>query len=78
MPPIGKGDVATFDRVIATNLRGAFLVLARAAQQVAAGGRDITVNAVAPGPVGTDLFLTGKGPEQIAELSKLAPLGGFA
>jgi 3-oxoacyl-[acyl-carrier protein] reductase len=43
--------------VIATNLRGAFLVLAQAAQQVAAGGRDITVNAVAPGPVGTDLFL---------------------
>jgi 3-oxoacyl-[acyl-carrier protein] reductase len=32
------------------------------------------VNAVAPGPTGTDLFLTGKTPEQIAELSKLAPL----
>ena len=37
-------------------------------------GRNITVNAVAPGPTGTDLFLTGKTPEQIAELSKLAPL----
>ncbi len=37
-------------------------------------GRNITVNAVAPGPVGTDLFLIGKSPEQIAELSKLAPL----
>ena len=33
------------------------------------------MNAVAPGPTGTDLFLTGKTPEQIAELSKLAPLG---
>lgn len=37
-------------------------------------GRNITVNAVAPGPTGTDLFLTGKTPEQIAQLSKLAPL----
>ncbi len=26
MSPIGKGDVETFDRVIATNLRGAYLV----------------------------------------------------
>lgn len=37
-------------------------------------GRNITVNAVAPGPTGTDLFLDGKTPEQIAQLSKLAPL----
>ena len=37
-------------------------------------GRNITVNAVAPGPTGTDLLLTGKSPEQIAQLSKLAPL----
>src|ERR1700761_725082 len=37
-------------------------------------GRNITVNAVAPGPVGTELFLDGKTPEQIAQLSKLAPL----
>ncbi len=37
-------------------------------------GRKITVNAVAPGPVGTDLFISGKSQEQIAELSKLAPL----
>ncbi len=37
-------------------------------------GRNVTVNAVAPGPTGTDLFLTGKSPEQIAQLSKLAPL----
>jgi 3-oxoacyl-[acyl-carrier protein] reductase len=37
-------------------------------------GRNITVNAVAPGPVGTKLFLTGKSDEQITELAKLAPL----
>jgi NAD(P)-dependent dehydrogenase (short-subunit alcohol dehydrogenase family) len=38
-------------------------------------GRNITVNAVAPGPTGTELFLSGKSPEQIAELAKLAPPG---
>ena len=37
-------------------------------------GRRITVNGVAPGPVGTALFLKGKTPEQVAELGKLAPL----
>lgn len=37
-------------------------------------GRGITVNAVAPGPVGTELFLNGKTPDQIAQLSKVAPL----
>lgn len=37
-------------------------------------GRNITVNAVAPGPTGTDLFLAGKPPELVERLSKLAPL----
>lgn len=37
-------------------------------------GRDITVNAVAPGPTATDLFLTGKTQEQIDHLSKMAPM----
>lgn len=114
LSPIAKGDVETFDKVIATNLRGTFLVLAQAAQHVVSGGRiiafsssvlaksfptygpyiaskagvegmvpvlanelrgkNVTVNAVAPGPVGTELFLDGKTPEQIAQLSKLAPL----
>lgn len=37
-------------------------------------GRKVTVNAVAPGPVATELFLTGKTPEQIDHLSKLNPL----
>jgi 3-oxoacyl-[acyl-carrier protein] reductase len=114
LSPIAKGDVEAFDKVIATNLRGTFLIFAQAAQHVAEGGRiiafsssvlaksfptygpyiaskagveglvpvlanelrgrNITVNAVAPGPTGTDLFLTGKSPEQITQLSKLAPL----
>ena len=34
MLPISGGDVETFDKVIATNLRGSFLVLGRAAQHV--------------------------------------------
>jgi 3-oxoacyl-[acyl-carrier protein] reductase len=114
LSPISKGDVETFDKTIATNLRGTFLVMSQAAQHIAEGGRiivfsssvlaksfptygpyiaskagveglvpvlanelrgsNITVNAVAPGPTGTDLFLNGKTPEQIAQLSKLAPL----
>ncbi|TCV96242.1 3-oxoacyl-[acyl-carrier protein] reductase [Luteibacter rhizovicinus] len=37
-------------------------------------GRQITVNAVAPGPTATDLFLTGKSDELIDRLAKLAPL----
>src|ERR1700685_2468846 len=114
LSPIGKGDAALFDKVIQTNLRGTFLVMAQAAQRMAGGGRiiafsssvrarsfptygpyiaskagveglvhvvanelrgrNVTVNAVAPGPVGTDLFLKGKSEDQIAELRKLAPL----
>ena len=37
-------------------------------------GRSITVNAVAPGPTATDLFLTGKSQEEIDRLSKMPPL----
>lgn len=37
-------------------------------------GRNITVNAVAPGPVATELFLTGKDENQIEHLRKLSPL----
>jgi 3-oxoacyl-[acyl-carrier protein] reductase len=111
---IETGDVNTFDKVIATNLRGTFLVLAQAAKHLTSGGRivalsssvvaksfpaygayiaskagveglvhvlanelrgrNITVNAVAPGPVGTELFLKGKSEALISELAKLAPL----
>ncbi|VWC33578.1 3-ketoacyl-ACP reductase [Burkholderia lata] len=37
-------------------------------------GRSITVNAVAPGPTATDLFLNGKSAELIERLSKMNPL----
>ncbi|MBE71492.1 MAG: 3-ketoacyl-ACP reductase [Thalassospira sp.] len=37
-------------------------------------GRQITVNAVAPGPVATELFLNGKTDEQIANFAKMPPL----
>ena len=37
-------------------------------------GRDITVNAVAPGPTATDLFLDGKAEELIDRMAKMAPL----
>lgn len=37
-------------------------------------GRNITVNALAPGPVATKLFLDGKPQQLIDELAKMAPL----
>jgi 3-oxoacyl-[acyl-carrier protein] reductase len=37
-------------------------------------GRSITVNAVAPGPTATDLFLNGKSPELIDRFAKINPL----
>ena len=37
-------------------------------------GRDVTVNAVAPGPTGTDLFFEGKDEQQIARLADAVPL----
>ena len=115
--PLGRiadGDIEMFDKVIATNLRGAFIVLGQAARHVSPGGRiiafstsviakafptygpyiaskvgveglvhvlanelrgrNITVNAVAPGPVATELFLSGKTEAQIDQMSKLPPL----
>jgi 3-oxoacyl-[acyl-carrier protein] reductase len=53
-----KAAVEAFTRVLANELRG----------------RNITVNAVAPGPVATSLFLDGKSPELIDHLAKLNPL----
>ncbi|SJZ91810.1 SDR family oxidoreductase [Consotaella salsifontis] len=39
------------------------------------GPRGITVNTVAPGPVATDLFLTGKSDEQVSAIKRMNPFG---
>ena len=114
MSNIVDGDLEIFDKVIATNLRGTFIVMSQAAKHVREGGRiltfsssilaksfpgygsycaakggveglvhvlanelrgrNITVNAVAPGPTGTELFLKGKSQALISELAKMAPI----
>ncbi len=111
---IDVANLDAFDRAIATNLRGAFLVLAQAAQHLGEGGRiialttsviakafpgygpyiaskagveglvhvlanelrgrKITVNAIAPGPVGTELFFRGKSEETVANIARQSPM----
>ncbi|MCQ1950543.1 SDR family oxidoreductase [Arthrobacter sp. zg-Y859] len=51
-------------------VEGMTLILARELR-----GRDITVNAVAPGPTATALFLDGKDEATVARLAEAAPLG---
>lgn len=50
-------------------VEGMTLILARELR-----GRDITVNAVAPGPTATPLFLDGKSDEEVDRLAKATPL----
>jgi 3-oxoacyl-[acyl-carrier protein] reductase len=45
--PIAEGDLSIFDKVIATNLRGTFVVLGQAAHHVSAGGRIIALSSSA-------------------------------
>jgi len=54
-----KGAVEGFTRVLAKEL----------------GARGVTVNAVAPGPVETQLFLAGKSASDVQRLAGLAPAG---
>jgi len=42
------------------------------------GPKKITVNAIAPGPVATKLFLDDKNDDQIAAITKMIPLGRLA
>lgn len=114
LPPLAETDDATFDRLIAVNLKGTFNTLREAATRLRRGGRivnfstsvvglalpgyaiyagtkaavetitqilakelrgkEITVNAIAPGPTATDLFLNGKSPEVIDRYAKAPPL----
>ncbi|MFF4257801.1 SDR family oxidoreductase [Streptomyces sp. NPDC001663] len=53
-----KGAVEALTLVLARELRG----------------RDVTVNAVAPGPTATDMFLDGKDEETVARLAAMPPL----
>jgi 3-oxoacyl-[acyl-carrier protein] reductase len=42
------------------------------------GSRKVTVNAIAPGPVATHLFLDDKTDEQVAQITRMIPLGRLA
>ena len=114
LAPLAEMDLAVFDSLVRTNLRGTFVVDQQAARRVRNGGaiinfsssltklarpgysaysatkggveamtlilarelrgRDITVNAVAPGPTATALFFDGKPQELIDRIAAEPPL----
>lgn len=114
MGHITTDSLDVLDRALSVNLRGSWLVMAKAAEMLEQGGRiialsssvlaksfpgygayiaskagveglvkvlanelrgrEITVNAVAPGPVATELFFEGKSEEQVAHIAGMAPL----
>lgn len=114
MAPITSDNLDALDQTLAINLRGSWLVMAKAAEVLGQGGRiialsssvlaksfpgygayiaskagveglvkvlanelrgrEITVNAVAPGPIATELFFEGKSEEQVAHIAGMAPL----
>jgi 3-oxoacyl-[acyl-carrier protein] reductase len=115
LSPLVDLDLEVLDRVLRTNIRGAFVVNQQAARRLRPGGaiinlsssitrfarpgytaygaskgaveaitlmlarelrgRDITVNAVAPGPTATVLFLADKPQELIDHMAEEIPLG---
>jgi 3-oxoacyl-[acyl-carrier protein] reductase len=115
LAPIADVDDASFDRLVAVNLRGVFNGLREAARRLRNGGRivsfsssvvgqylptygvyaatkaavealthvlskelgarNITVNAIAPGPVETKLFLEGKSEALVQQMVQRIPLG---
>ncbi|XKH54387.1 SDR family oxidoreductase [Citricoccus nitrophenolicus] len=115
LAPIATLDLDDLDRVLRTNVRGAFVVARQAAHSVRDGGafvlfsttvtrthlpnygayaatkaaveglvpilakelagRDITVNAVAPGPTATELFFEGKPQEAVDRITGANPMG---
>ncbi|MEU9285712.1 SDR family oxidoreductase [Streptomyces sp. NPDC048275] len=114
LAPIAELDLADFDRMHRTNVRGTFVVSQLAARTLRPGGalvnfstsvtrlqqptygayaatkgaveamtlilarelhgRDVTVNAVAPGPTATPLFLDGKPQEIIDRIAAQSPM----
>ena len=112
---LAEADDATFDQLVAINLKGVFNSLREAARRLHDGGRivnfsssvvgfyqptygiyaatkaaveamthvlakelgprGITVNAIAPGPVATELFLRGKDEATIESMKRTNPLG---